>query len=61
MTRNEKETNVAVSNHIANCLNYVPDQVDGGGCKEEKKSLVATTRIKNEILNRLENTEKPQK
>lgn len=38
MTRNEKETNVAVRNHIANCLNYVSDQLDGGGCKEEPSS-----------------------
>ena len=38
MTRYEKETNATVMNHIASCLKYAPDRVDGGGRKGEPSS-----------------------
>ena len=38
LTCYEKETNPTVRNHIASCLKYNPDRVDGGGLKGEPSS-----------------------
>ena len=38
MKRYERETNATIRNHIASCLKYAPDRVDGGGRKGEPSS-----------------------